>query len=113
MEEQVRVTNAFQLARKLWVQCQARTRQKMSQGKAQTSGPKCPVLGGIQLGTDLEQLLGQVILEEGATCLLYTQGKWLTLSPGPPQHQVTSKGGGDVHRKLGAINAVNVPWLRL
>lgn len=84
------------------VWCQARTRQKVSQGEAWTPAHKCPVLRGILLGKDLEQLLGQEVLEEEGTCLLHTKGQWLTLSPGLPQHQVTSKVGGDAHGELGA-----------
>ena len=60
------------------------------------------MLGGILLGKDMEQLLGQEILEEG-TCLLHTWGQWLSLSPGPPWHQVTSEWEGDAHWELGAM----------
>lgn len=61
-----------------------------------------PCAGKILLGKDLEQLLGQEILEEGGICLLHIQGWWLSLSPGPCQHWVTSEGVGDAHRELGA-----------
>lgn len=57
------------------VQCQARARQKVSQGGAWTLAPECPVLGRILLGKDLEQLLGQEILEEEGICLPHIQGR--------------------------------------
>lgn len=70
--------------------CQARARQKVSPGEAVMPAPKCTLLDGILLGKDVEQPLGQEILEEG-TCLLHTHGQWLNLFPQLPQ--VTSKGG--------------------
>lgn len=82
------------------VQCQARARQKVIQGKAWMLALECPKLGGILIGKGLEQLLGQEILEEDGTCLMHTQGQQLNLSPG---HQMTSKGGGDAQGELEAV----------
>lgn len=62
----------------------------MSLGEATIPAPKCTLLDGILLGKDLEQPVGQEILEEGS-CVLQTQDQWLNLFPQLPQ--VTSKGG--------------------